>query len=207
MVGGDAGLVYTPNQVTAAVGDVVHFVMLAKNHTVTQSTFANPCVKMAGGQDSGFLPNAGVSAAQAPTFQVTVASTDPTWWYCKQKVGTHCGKGMVFAINPTAEKSFEAFQSMAIAQNGTGAAASTTAAAAASGTVTLTVDNGNSMAATTTAAGAIATTTSIAAGWNNAGNAQACNCACFCGVAAFPVGAGLGAFGGFSGSLPAPWSA
>jgi plastocyanin len=202
MVGGTAGLVYTPNQVTAAVGDVVHFVMLAKNHTVTQSTFAAPCVKMAGGMDSGFLPNDGL--AEAPTFQLTVSATTPTWWYCKQKVGTHCGNGMVFAINPTAEKSFEAFQSMAIAQNGTGAAATTTAAAAASGTVTLSVDNGNGMTMTTAAA--VATTTSIAAGWNTAGNAQSCSCACFCGVAAFPAGAGVGAVGGFSGSMPAPWS-
>lgn len=41
-------------------------------------------------------------------------------FYCKAQ--THCGKGMVFSINPTAEKTQAQFQSLAIAQNGTGQA-------------------------------------------------------------------------------------
>ena len=49
MVGGSAGLVYTPDQITANVGDVVIFTFGVKNHTVSQSSFAQPCVKMAGG--------------------------------------------------------------------------------------------------------------------------------------------------------------
>lgn len=42
-------LVYTPESISAAVGDVVEFHFLQTNHTVTQSSFANPCVKAVGG--------------------------------------------------------------------------------------------------------------------------------------------------------------
>jgi hypothetical protein len=33
--------VYNPNQVTAQVGDMIQFEFMGKNHTVTQSSFAN----------------------------------------------------------------------------------------------------------------------------------------------------------------------
>lgn len=54
-VGGNAGLVFTPNQVTGAVeGDVIHFTFQAKNHTATQSSFDTPCEMLPkGGFDSG----------------------------------------------------------------------------------------------------------------------------------------------------------
>ncbi|KAI5784590.1 hypothetical protein EDC01DRAFT_662622 [Geopyxis carbonaria] len=208
---GGSSLVFTPSSVTAAVGDVVTFVFLAKNHTVTQSTFAKPCVKLApDGKDSGFMPNPAGDAAAAPTFDFTVSALEPSWWYCRQKTPTsHCGAGMVFAINPTAEKSFETFLAEAKKQNGTATAAADVAATAP---VTLSVDNGGVAAATMTTAAAavvaappVATETVVAPGWNAQGNAQACNCACFCGVGAFPQGDGVGAYGGYSGSLPAPW--
>jgi len=48
-VGGTAGLVYSPEYITANVGDVVVFHFGTKNHTATQSTFAVPCGAMAGG--------------------------------------------------------------------------------------------------------------------------------------------------------------
>ena len=49
MVGGSAGLIYTPDHITADVGDLVIFTFGPKNHTLTQSTFAQPCIKMAEG--------------------------------------------------------------------------------------------------------------------------------------------------------------
>lgn len=52
MVGGSAGLVYTPEYITANIGDVVIFQFGTKNHTLTQSTFPLPCVKMDAGTDS-----------------------------------------------------------------------------------------------------------------------------------------------------------
>jgi hypothetical protein len=52
MVGGSAGLVYTPEYVSANIGDVIIFQFGVKNHTLTQSTFPLPCVEMAGGMNS-----------------------------------------------------------------------------------------------------------------------------------------------------------
>jgi hypothetical protein len=48
-VGGSAGLVYTPEYVYANVGDVVIFDFGTKNHTLTQSSFAEPCQELSGG--------------------------------------------------------------------------------------------------------------------------------------------------------------
>ena len=62
----------------AAPGDIVNFTFKQKNHTVTQSTFDKPCVKMAGGMDSGFKPNPDGNANPAPTWQYTVMDTKPT---------------------------------------------------------------------------------------------------------------------------------
>ncbi|TFK63708.1 hypothetical protein BDN72DRAFT_305851 [Pluteus cervinus] len=103
-------LVFTPNTVTAAVGDTVNFTFNPANHTVTQSTFATPCTPSDGGLDSGFKP---VTAGGDPvTFQVTVAATTPMWFFCKQS--NHCAQGMVFAINPPATgNTFDAFQANA----------------------------------------------------------------------------------------------
>lgn len=56
-VGGAQGLIYSPSEVKAAIGDMVVFTFMAANHTVTQSTFDQPCVAMAGGMDSGFQAN------------------------------------------------------------------------------------------------------------------------------------------------------
>jgi plastocyanin len=68
-------LLYTPESITAAVGDMVMFVFMQKNHTATQSTFAEPCKKMEGGMDSGFMVNPEGKAGV--TWNMTVPSTDP----------------------------------------------------------------------------------------------------------------------------------
>jgi hypothetical protein len=75
-VGGSAGLVYTPNTIQAAIGDMVIFTFMSLNHTVTQSAFAAPCVKLSGGMDSGFMPNINNTIVPAPqmAMQVTVAT-------------------------------------------------------------------------------------------------------------------------------------
>lgn len=83
IVGGSAGLMYTPQSVEAAVGDVVRFHFLMKNHTVTQSSFAKPCEALAGGVDSGFMPNLDNTANPVPAFEYTVVSMAPT---CKSSL-------------------------------------------------------------------------------------------------------------------------
>lgn len=102
--------------------DMVLFNFMAKNHTLTQSTFPKPCNKMMGGIDSGFMPNDGKGTP--PSMMLQVNSAEPIWFYCRQKKPMpHCGAGMTFSINPTGEKSQAAFKAQAIALNGTGAAA------------------------------------------------------------------------------------
>ncbi|KZT42571.1 hypothetical protein SISSUDRAFT_1069281 [Sistotremastrum suecicum HHB10207 ss-3] len=124
---GQDGLSYTPEAISANPGDQVVFHFVAKNHTATQSSFANPCGHLEGGFDSGFNPVA-AGSTDFPTFSVNV--TD-----CKQAANTpasHCGAGMVFAVNCGADgspNSFTNFKAAALAQ---GAALSSSAAAAAS---------------------------------------------------------------------------
>lgn len=199
-VGGTAGLVYTPSSINAAVGDIVQFNFESKNHTVTQSSFAAPCVKTTGGFDSGFMPNINNSVSPAPMLQFQVTVSTPIWMYCAQT--GHCGQGMVFSINPTAAKSQAAFESAAKAQNGTAAAGGMGAGAAASSASATSGSAATSSAATSSvAAVAAATSASVATGTGTLTSGGACSCSCLCGVADFPAGAGIGAMGGMGGKF------
>jgi plastocyanin len=113
-VGGPGIISYSPQFVTANVGDVVVFTFQQKNHTVTQSTLNNPCQPSAGGFDTGFIPvSPDNSEGPFPSAQLTVKDTQPIWAYCRQ--AGHCQQGMVFAVNPGSN--FAAFKSAAMAGN------------------------------------------------------------------------------------------
>jgi hypothetical protein len=143
-------------------------------------------------------------------------------FFCGQK--GHCGKGMTFSINPTANKTQEMFKQMAIAQNGTGTTAGivATSTGMAVNTVlanTMTNTKANTMTDTkantmTTVAKATATSMmsamstqtavssnpGMAYGSGFTGTGEACSCSCFCGVAQFPSSVqGLEGFGGMAG--------
>ncbi|KAI5478860.1 Env9p [Pseudohyphozyma bogoriensis] len=96
IVGGDAGLVYTPNYVDAKVGDKVIFQFEPKNHTATQSSFDEPCTRLKDkkgnviGVSSGFEPVSNTTTV-FPTFTFDVQVETPIWFYCGQ-VG-HCPAG------------------------------------------------------------------------------------------------------------------
>ncbi|KAI0780444.1 Cupredoxin [Trametes elegans] len=178
-VGANGGLTYEPSSITAANGDTIQFQFLSKNHTVTQSTFAAPCSNVTDatglvtGVDSGYLPVA-AGATEFPVWSITVnnAST-PLWFYCRQ--GKHCQAGMVFAVNPTADKTFDAFKAAAAKsdavdgskQSSTGGAA----ASGASGTGAGASGTGSASGAAGTAAGATPSP-SAAANNNGAGAVQ-----------------------------------
>lgn len=150
-------------------------------------------------------------------------------FYCKQK--GHCGKGMTFSINPTAEKSQANFRQLAIDQNGAadgsdGGSASNAPPVLAAGTG-VAVPSGTPPAAS----GAIPTPSGNSTVYSaplqpppqqNNGIAPSapaatqqpnvvqgtgetvsaqCQCSCSCGVSAFPPGAGVGMWGGMSGQL------
>jgi len=129
-VGFNETLTFNPDFITGAMpGDTVVFQFQAKNHTATQSTFANPCSPLVGGANSGFNP-VNASAAQLPQFTITVNVTTPTWFHCAQKnPSSHCAAGMVFAINPpTTGNTFAAFLAAAEAtgSNSSASGSSTT---------------------------------------------------------------------------------
>ncbi|KAE9367354.1 Cupredoxin [Stipitochalara longipes BDJ] len=97
---GDGGLLkFVPNDIQANVGDQIEFSFFAKNHSVTQSSFADPCHPLANGFFSTFIPTNGTSDE---VFTITVNDTKPIWIYCAQTAKAHCQAGMVASINAPA---------------------------------------------------------------------------------------------------------
>lgn len=103
----NGSLTYTPNDIRVNVGEMVQFQFAAGNHTVTQSTFDQPCQPISmhsnvTGFHSGYVPAAASAAQnQMSIFTINITNTNPIWIYCAQ--GRHCENGMVMVINaPTA---------------------------------------------------------------------------------------------------------
>lgn len=112
---GTTGLKFDPQQITAQKGDVVNFEFRGGNHTVTQSSFANPCswqfntATQQNGFSSGFVPfNA--TSGQVGVYSLEITQTDtPIWFFCGRP--PHCKSGMYGAINAptTGNKTFTNF--------------------------------------------------------------------------------------------------
>jgi len=128
IVGGPGKLAFDPAHVVAKPRDIVSFEFRQKNHTATQSSFDDPCRKLnVNGQqigfDSGFQPVADGSTT-FPVWNLTINDTAPIWGYCRQSQPvSHCGQGMVFAINSdeSGQRNFDAFVRVAKQLNGTSA--------------------------------------------------------------------------------------
>ena len=122
-------------------------------------------------------------------------------FYCKQK--GHCGKGMAFSVNPTAEKTQAMFQAMAIAQKGTGVPSAITGGGNGTAAAPPAAAPPVAAPAAPPAAGG-ATAPSQGMGQLVPGTGQ-CICAVTCAPGSFPAvqAQGLGAFGGMGGGLPA----
>ncbi|CAI4217286.1 unnamed protein product [Parascedosporium putredinis] len=228
---GASGSLFLPQEVAANVGDMIIFTFYGQNHTVTQSGFETPCDPLAGGMDSGYMPNPDNTIVPPPQVAMQVMTTDPLWMFCAQ--GNHCGRGMALSINPTAEKTHAQFQANAIAQRGgdlpgtaiTGGTGPAPAAPAAAPAAPQPVDPAQSAAASAAAPGPInpasgtngvvSPTAPVAVG-NSAtvgggivmgqGTIAAdgsCQCAVQCAGGAFPDPAtqGLNAFGGIAGTI------
>ncbi|KAK8049900.1 Cupredoxin [Apiospora phragmitis] len=121
VAGANGQLRFEPESVVAAVGDIVEFQFRPKNHSVAQSSFAEPCVPLAvaaadpppPANATGYSScspysrrsHAGGSAADddTPFFAgfdfALVKDTKPIWFYCPQPTGAHCTNGMSCVIN------------------------------------------------------------------------------------------------------------
>ncbi|KAJ7272049.1 Cupredoxin [Mycena haematopus] len=161
LVGANGQLAFSPSNVTAEVGDTIAFQFQAKNHSVTQSTFPNPCAIQttpAQGIDSGFqfVSNTSTTLPQW-SFTVDNAST-PLWFFCAQTIPVnHCQMGMVFSVNanPNSAKSFAVYQQAAMGNAPAVESAAAAALSAAGGAVAGAVG-----AATSAVGGAVAGATS-----------------------------------------------
>ncbi|TQS31716.1 hypothetical protein Golomagni_07996, partial [Golovinomyces magnicellulatus] len=200
--------IYQPDQLNVPVGDTIVFEFLSMNHTVTQSSFKEPCKPLAGGMDSGFQANPNNTVSPPPQVAMQVMVDTPLWFHCQQM--GHCGKGMTFSVNPTADKTQTMFQAMAIQQNGKGKGTGIVgdggappppegdkpAAPPAEG------DNkGGDMGAPPPppAEGSNGATP----GQGTVGPDGSCTCVVQCAPGSFPVNAqGAGSFGGLGGALP-----
>ncbi|CZR50764.1 uncharacterized protein PAC_00638 [Phialocephala subalpina] len=112
VVGANGDLIYGPNQLNAAIGDIIHFDFNSTNHTVTQSSFNAPCEPLAGGFNTGFNQVNKLNHTGVIFVDYEVKTDSPLWFYCAQTVKTsHCHKGMVLGVNPGTK--FPAFLSVA----------------------------------------------------------------------------------------------
>jgi plastocyanin len=97
----NGSLTFSPNDMTAKAGEMVQFQFAPNNHTVTQSTFDQPCQPISKNSNvtgifSGFMP-VSASSTTTPTYTIMINNTNPLWLYCSQ--GKHCQNGMSMVIN------------------------------------------------------------------------------------------------------------
>lgn len=119
VVGGPGKLSYDPPTLAGLrKHDVIVFSFLERNHTVTESSFNTPCTKIDDAFDTDFVPNLDGKTIPTPVRALVMEDDDSHYFYCKQRMGNHCGKGMVFAVNLPYGRSFEQFKQNAINQNG-----------------------------------------------------------------------------------------
>ena len=182
-------LKFFPEEVRADVGSVVQFQFYPKvstmtalppppanlalqNHTITESSFAAPCVPIAAnlttpqrpGQKSGFVPVTSDTQFR-PIYNLIVNDTKPMWIYCGQ--APHCQKGMSMVINVNQtdpNKTLEKYKAAAAALPLPGASSSSSSATTSAGATTVTpapaggttVGSGPSLAGSTTTSSASA---------------------------------------------------
>jgi len=165
IVGMNGTLTFNPPAVTVPNGGTVQFIFMSKNHSVYQSSFADPCTPIAKGFQAPFFPIASDVTDNFPTITLKVTQTAPLWFYCPQtNPVNHCHMGMVGSINAltTGNKTFADFQAAAMGTTANSTSAAGTAgnttvpagSAPAGGAASATGNNGTSGAAGNGTAGA-----------------------------------------------------
>jgi len=128
----NGNFVFSPSNFTAPNGTLVTFFFPNSPvaHSVTQSSFADPCTHLAASSNNSAGFDSGLVTAKQFTINITDDSK-PIWFHCKQV--THCGLGMVGSINaPSSGNTFQEFQAAAL-KIGTGEATETDTGAVTGG--------------------------------------------------------------------------
>ncbi|KAF8271144.1 Cupredoxin [Lactarius quietus] len=111
-VASGGSLVYNPSNFTAANGTSVTFVFANAPHSVTQSSFEDPCTYLAAANGSSGGFDSGLQTGKEFTITITNDQA-PIWFFCKE--ANHCGSGMVGSINaPTSGNTADAFLAAAL---------------------------------------------------------------------------------------------
>lgn len=98
-VGSGGNLIFDPSTVDATKGTVIRFNFLALNHSLTQSTYQNPC-ESNGQFDTHFAQFNPKNESGEFLVDFLVETDSPSWFYCAQTIGkSHCSEGMVFSLN------------------------------------------------------------------------------------------------------------
>ncbi|KAL2850754.1 hypothetical protein BJY01DRAFT_245306 [Aspergillus pseudoustus] len=108
---------YVPRTLTANVGDLVIFEFYPRNHSVVQADWRAPCVPADGdyffsGIKNDFEEVNGQVVGRLPTWNLTVESEEPMFFYCTGTVSC-IGNGMVGVINPNSTMTWESQYSAA----------------------------------------------------------------------------------------------
>jgi hypothetical protein len=142
-IDGQPGRGFDPSSIRPQSGDVIHFTFAmpeyVKNpptvqHSATQSTFDTPCTPMSGGFDTGIQTTGSANTNTGNTYELTVNSTDPLWFF--SSASGDCGAGMVLSVNPplSGEQTAAAFVERAKQQGGGDPSDSSSSSTAASST-------------------------------------------------------------------------
>lgn len=109
--------VFTPTVVNASIGDTITFRFFPRLHSVVLADYDSPCVPWSVrnlGEDdkwSGLIEEDDYSELNKQ-WTIKVTTEDPQFFYCSGP--TSCNEwGMVFAINPTEEKTWDDFHERA----------------------------------------------------------------------------------------------
>ncbi|KAF7297074.1 hypothetical protein MIND_00940300 [Mycena indigotica] len=118
---GVEGSFFNPPTISASLGDIIYFIFGGDFHSVTQSSFDSPCIRLPGGFDSGFQGRGPTFIEPTPTWSITITNiSQPIWFFCAASVPTsHCESGMVGVINPPSIAMYEQFVSVAKAVTST----------------------------------------------------------------------------------------
>ena len=115
---------------------------------------------------------------------------------CAQGGTAHCGKGMVFSLNPTPERSHADFQKLAIQKFGNGGGSAITGNGGEE-------EEAAAPEASSAAPAEPAAATGVVQGVGEIMPDGSCVCSVMCGTGSFPDPAaqGVGAYGGMGGSI------